>query len=91
MDPIEHGDIPACYVSLPEGTLPETNSSPLKTDPWNLGEFLLETTISRGENVSLPGRVIQNNGTAWAPKIGWSLFLRPSLRVLAPRGVVETR
>ena len=33
-------------------TLPETNSSPLKIDPWNLGDSYWKLPIFRGENVS---------------------------------------
>ena len=33
--PIENGNIPASYVSFPEGTLPETNELPLKMMVFN--------------------------------------------------------
>ena len=38
-------------------TLPETNSSPLKIDPWKR-RFLLETTIFRGYVMLVSGRVL---------------------------------
>ncbi len=48
-------------AKLPLNTLPETNSSPLKIDPWKR-RFLLETTIFRGELLVLGGVVFKSHG-----------------------------
>ena len=54
-----------CVSSFDGGTLPETNSSPLKVDGWNTIVSFWETLFSGAFAVSFPGAWMSQEITKW--------------------------